>query len=262
MFCGKCGHELPSESKFCPQCGTSPAGAQPVAQTTPGRWYYSIPLIIFSLLFLPPLGVILMWAGGRFSQGVRIAVSAIATLWFLVILIPDQDRLTDGEPNTAAADTTISPSTTNVQQPGSTSQRFQIGEAFRLGDFAYQIDSVRQERVIGNEFISEQAGSDATFLLVFYAIRNDSNESRTVLSSDFKLIDGNGRSFSPDSNAEVAYSMSGGGNDLILSELHPGITERSARVFRIPLESLESKLILEVPEKGLMSTGKIYVELD
>ena len=58
MFCGKCGHELPPESKFCPQCGASPPGTQPVARTTSGKWYYSIPLIILSLLFLPPLGVI------------------------------------------------------------------------------------------------------------------------------------------------------------------------------------------------------------
>lgn len=56
-------------------------------------------------------------------------------------------------------------------------------------------------------------------------IRNNSKETTTVLSNDFKVMDHQNRSFSPYSGGSVYL-----GSDFLLSQLQPGLTKRVATV--------------------------------
>jgi hypothetical protein len=177
-----------------------------------------------------------MWLGKRFSLGARIATSAVAALWFLFVISADHD----------SKPTTPLPAGSLPSSSGATTE-YKVGQTFRLGNFSYRVDRVTQQPFIGNEFVSEQSGPEATFFLVFYTIRNDGAESKTVMTTDFKVIDAKGRTFEPDSSATTAYMMSGGNVDFLVSELHPGISKSTIQIFRVPTEVLKSKLALEIP---------------
>lgn len=128
-----------------------------------------------------------------------------------------------------------------------------VGDQFTLGDFTYVIDDVDVRRQIGNEFVNEQASSGASFVVVSFRIRNEGNETETVLSDDFKIVDQRGREFRTSSGATTALAMSGGGNDFLLSELQPGIMKESITAFEVPDDVIQSGFTLVIPQKGFSS---------
>ena len=98
-------------------------------------------------------------------------------------------------------------------------------------------------------------------MIVYFSILNNANETKVVLTDDFTLVDPQGRRYSPSSEANTALMMTSENKDFLLSELHPGVTKRTATAFEIPKDSLTSGLYLEIPEKGLLSTGKETVTI-
>lgn len=44
-------------------------------------------LVILLLIFLPPIGIYLLWQGNHFSKKARITVSVIAVIWMLLHLL-------------------------------------------------------------------------------------------------------------------------------------------------------------------------------
>ena len=84
------------------------------------------------------------------------------------------------------------------------------------------------------KYHNKEAEHGAEFLVVYYSIRNNSKETTTVLSNDFKVMDHQNRSFSLYSGGSVYL-----GSDFLLSQLRPGLTKRIATV-RSLLECLSS----------------------
>ncbi len=151
--------------------------------------------------------------------------------------------------------------TDDSSQKASSSAHRAIGESFALGDFTYRVDKVRTAHTLGNEFTHQTAAPEATYVIVYFSILNNANETKVVLTDDFTLVDPQGRRYSPSSEANTALMMTSENKDFLLSELHPGVTKRTATAFEIPKDSLTSGLYLEIPEKGLLSTGKETVTI-
>jgi hypothetical protein len=137
---------------------------------------------------------------------------------------------------------------------------YALGDEFQLGDYKYRIGSVVDRSAIGNQFTSERASDGATFVIVTYSIENCTNESQTVLSDDFKLIDARGRTFSPSSNANTALLMEDD-KDFAFSELQPGIPRQMKTAFEVPIASVAEELTLVVPKKGFFSSGEARVRI-
>ncbi len=140
-----------------------------------------------------------------------------------------------------------------------------LGDFFTLGEFKYRITEVNTTRRIGKtlfgEFVGEQASPGAVFVLVSYTIENMGSESQTVLSDDFKIEDGRGRTFKPSSDANVALLMESDDEDFLLSELQPGLPRGMKQAFELPEQAVDSPITIVVPEKGFWARGSVRVQV-
>jgi hypothetical protein len=132
-------------------------------------------------------------------------------------------------------------------------------QRFRLGDFTYEIRRCEVRTRLGSEFAPAKPSAGAVFLVVRFAIANETKKTETVLSDDFTLRDGQGREFSPASNALTALMMGGENKDFLVSEIQPGVEKESLTAFEIPKAALSTNLVLIVPEKGLLGSKTVEV---
>lgn len=135
-----------------------------------------------------------------------------------------------------------------------------IGDTFRLGDFTYRVTRIGTAGTLGAQYAHEDAGPNATFVIVQYEITNEGKETHTGLADDFEVLDSAGRKFRPSSRGSTAFMMAGGNDDFLLTELQPGITKPSVQVFEVPLTALNG-LRLRVPEKGFFGSDEVVVDL-
>src|ERR687886_792511 len=81
MYCRNCGASVPDDSAFCPRCGA--------AQHPDARSGGNLPdgLIVAALVFMLPLGLILMWTSSGWKRDTKLAISGIffPPLWLLLI---------------------------------------------------------------------------------------------------------------------------------------------------------------------------------
>lgn len=144
----------------------------------------------------------------------------------------------------------------------SSGNQLEQGQTFRLGKYSYNIGRCFYKNSIGPSGFETFPAGKAVFFVVHYSILNETQETQTVASDDFKLRDAKGRVFSPSSRALTALIMRGANKDFILSELQPGVEHQTMTAFEIPPDATVGGLILIVPEKGLMSSGKAEVVLN
>ncbi len=135
-----------------------------------------------------------------------------------------------------------------------------LGQDFKLGDFTYNVKSVQVVDAVGNGFAAKRASEGAEFVLVKYVIQNDANETRTVMTDDFRIVDAQSREFRPSSDANTALAMSGN-KDLIVSEVQPGLKRNMVTAFEMPDVAAKGTFTLVIPEKGLLGTGSVRITL-
>lgn len=136
------------------------------------------------------------------------------------------------------------------------------GQTFRLGKYSYNIGRCFYKNSIGPSGFETFPAGKAVFCVVHYSILNETQETQTVASDDFNLRDAKGRVFRPSARALTALIMRGANKDFILSELQPGVEQQTMTAFEIPPDATVGGLVLIVPEKGLMSSGKAEVVLN
>jgi hypothetical protein len=237
--CVGCSTQLADEAVFCSACGraqqaaagqpqAATPGAKPAKKMGCGTW-------VLILLGAPcTLGTCLMLASGGSGSQRREAQAAGAVAASSPAPAPRAEKKT---------------------------RQVQLGEAFALGHFAYKVAVAEKSNTIGSAYSRKRAPEGASYVVVRYGIRNDGNQTETVMASDMTVRDGKGRTFRTDSGAETALAMSEG-HDFILSELQPGITKTTAAAYLVPNDAIESGLTLVVPEKGFLGTGAVEVPLE
>lgn len=140
--------------------------------------------------------------------------------------------------------------------------QYKVGQTFTLGDFSYAIQKVKKRRCIGGRFSRTCASRGASFIVVFFGIRNDSKRTETVLTDDFRIMDAGGNTYRASSEAGTALLMSGASKDFALSELQPGLQKDSMTAFEIPDASWKEGVKLVVPEKGFLGAEEATVRLN
>jgi hypothetical protein len=133
-----------------------------------------------------------------------------------------------------------------------------LGETFQLGEFSYMVTEVKTAKNLGNQFMKEEAGEGATFLIVYFTIRNDGKETATVMKDDFEIRDTQDRTFRSSSNANTALAMSND-DDFMISELQPGLQKTTATAFEVPEDVIANNFDIVVPEKGWTGSGSLAV---
>ncbi|MGH7286096.1 MAG: DUF4352 domain-containing protein [Polyangiaceae bacterium] len=135
-----------------------------------------------------------------------------------------------------------------------------LGQAFKLGDFTYTVKNVTLYTAVGTGLAEKKASDGARFVVVDFTIRNDSNETATVLTDDFAIEDAQSRQFRPSADGNAALAMSGD-KDLALSELQPGITKNMSTAFEMPEAAAKGIITLLIPEKGALGSTVVRITL-
>jgi hypothetical protein len=151
-------------------------------------------------------------------------------------------------------------SKSELKKPRNSKTDYSLGQEFVLGDYKYVVLRFQTFSKIG-KFMVAKASANASFVVVEYTIENMSNESKTVLSDDFKLKDTSDRTYKPSSDANTAL-LEDEDKDFLLSELQPGIPKKMKQAFEIPQSSIDNGLILIVPKKGFFKSGEVKVQLN
>lgn len=220
------------------------------------KWYNKNVTVIVLLILFFPVGIYGLWKNKNFSSTIKLVITSVFGIFIIISGIGNSNR----ENSRVVQQNNVQPEKrlANSNKDIKTEKNHKIGESFQLGDFNYSINNIQRTQFIGNRFVSEQSNTGASFVIVTFSITNESNKTKTVLTDDFKILDNRGREFQPSSRANTALVMSRG-KEFVLSELQPGIPQTIQTAFEIP-DSAEN-IFLEIPEKGLFSTGKIRVAL-
>ena len=85
-----CEQPVTAEAKFCSTCGFQLDATAPAPKPAAAKWYHNVWMVLFLLFFvLGPFGLPLVWKNPRFSQAVKLLLTALMALylWMLVVLI-------------------------------------------------------------------------------------------------------------------------------------------------------------------------------
>ena len=81
-----------------------------------------------------------------------------------------------------------------------------------------------------------------------------------VSVTDFCITDSKKRTFTPSSDLTTELVLEHDA-DFLLKELQPGISKEAVQAFELPADAFDGNLMLVIPEKGFLSSGKAQVKL-
>ena len=134
---------------------------------------------------------------------------------------------------------------------------YEMLEEVHAGELTYVTNQIYADDYLEDDF--SYIETSGLFLIVDMEITNNDNESRTIDSSMFKVIDANsGSTFSPNSEAS---RLASGGTTFFLESINPEFSIEGRVAFEVP--DMDRPFILEV-DSGMMFAGgetqMIYLE--
>lgn len=158
--CPVCGREVSSQADFCPNCGQPIAGTYKRKSVSEGieadyskhgkRGYPALTILL--LIFMWPIGLIVMWATGTFMKKTRIIVTAFFACVFLITVISVEYKMNEinGDNNLSylqeAAEITTEVITTEMETETVTS-----GESDNY-DYRTMVENVIKEAIPDAKF--------------------------------------------------------------------------------------------------------------
>lgn len=162
-------------------------------------------------------------------------ISAFLGLIIIFILIGisggnDIETTSTAQPNTSDNNAATAPATTEISK---------IGDTVTDEDMAFTVNKVGTAKTIGtNPYLKKTASG--TFHIVSVKIANSGNETKTIDSSMFQVIDSKGRTFDRSSDAAIAQ-----GFDLFLKQVQPGLSITGDVTFDLPEDATELQLVVK-----------------
>lgn len=136
-----------------------------------------------------------------------------------------------------------------------------VGDVFALGELNYKVTSAATQDAVGSGYGRQSAAKGATFYVVTYTVETRGKRTVRMLIDNVALVDAQGREFLPSSKASAALAMSGGKQDLLASEIQPGLPSEQVSAFEVPIDAIQGRLVLIVTENGLGRKGRAAVAL-
>lgn len=104
---------------------------------------------------------------------------------------------------------------------------YNIGDSIQAGDFKWKITMVSTSDEVGSDYVGQKA--DGIFVILDVEVENTADSAQYFMDSNLKLIDNQGREFSP-STASIYL----GDSALIFQQINPGIIKKGKIVYDVP----------------------------
>lgn len=127
-----------------------------------------------------------------------------------------------------------------------------VGDTVELKGTAYKVTGVRTAQSVGGEFNKTQA--DGKFVIVDLTLTNLKDEPATILEDAVRLVGGNGKEYTTDTDAFAAFDN----QFTILQEIQPDLSKKVVAVYDIPPGAVRGAK-LEV--KDLFSDSRADIDL-
>lgn len=127
-----------------------------------------------------------------------------------------------------------------------------IGQAVRDGKFEFTVTKVQKGvPSVGSQYLGEKA--QGQFVLVHITIKNIGDKPQTMFDDNQQITDTSGRSFDPDSQAEISMDN----NDVWMQSINPGNAVSGILVYDMPKDAVPASIELH----DSMFSGGVKVSL-
>ncbi|QLH84987.1 DUF4352 domain-containing protein [Halosimplex pelagicum] len=134
----------------------------------------------------------------------------------------------------------------------------QVAEQFVVGDggksIRYRVADLSVQSSVGGEYISEEA--DGEFIVIDLSMTNVANESVSVSSNLYTLVDSQGREYDVDTDAMAVVE-----NPVIFEQLDPGVGKDGVLIYDVPTDQTGRELHVE-PAGTFSSASTHTVDLE
>lgn len=114
-----------------------------------------------------------------------------------------------------------------------------IGDRVTAGDWDFTVTKIKcGVKSVGDQYVGKKA--QGQFCILNLNVKNNGNEAGTLVASNQKLLDKEGRTFSSDDEASI-YADTG---QNLFEEINPGNTLKGQIVFDIPKDAKPSQATL------------------
>lgn len=137
-----------------------------------------------------------------------------------------------------------------------------IGEKVKVDDLEYTVNSVETANAVGGQYNSDNA--DGTYIVADVTVKNNGDESITIDTELFKILDGDAENGADATASSTANASGSNGNDIgfFLEELNPGNEKTGKVVFDVSGDTAQSdKTKLQV-QSGFFGTQKANIKLN
>jgi hypothetical protein len=156
------------------------------------------------------------------------------TLFIFIGLIILGGLFGNDSSNTGTQTTTTQTDNSNTNQVQEQVKTYSLGDTIQAGDFKWKITKVSTTKEIGQDiagsFFGEKA--DGIFVILDVEVENTANSAKYLTDSYIKLVDSQGREFSP--NTVAAIYLKPEGSALAFEQVNPGITKKGKIVYDVP----------------------------
>lgn len=192
--------------------------------------------------------------GKKYKQKKRgggcLRIVGIATVAFIVLIVAIVALSGGGD-----EDATVTPG--NGSENGEATDEGKtaaVGDTVELKGTAYKVTRVRTAQEVGGEFNKSQA--DGRFVIVDLTLTNLKDEPATILEDAVRLVGGNGKEYTTDTDTFAAFDN----QFTILQEIQPDLSKKVVAVYDIPPGAV-SGAKLQVKDLFSDSRGEIDLGL-
>jgi hypothetical protein len=127
-----------------------------------------------------------------------------------------------------------------------------VGDTLTLEGTAYRVTKVSTARTLGDQFTKTKA--DGKFVVVNLTLTNKKDEPATIIEDAVRLVGGNGKEYTVDTDAAFTFDNS----LLVLTDIQPDLSKKVVAVYDVSPKAVKGA-VLQV--KDLFSDSKGTIDL-
>lgn len=136
-----------------------------------------------------------------------------------------------------------------------------IGEKVKVDDLEYTVNSVKTADSVGNQYVSSNA--DGKYIVADVTVKNNGDESITIDTELFKILDGDATSGADASASTDANTSTSNPSDIgfFLEKLNPGNEKTGKVVFDVSESTAQSDKTKMQVKSGMFGNQKANIKL-
>jgi archaellum component FlaG (FlaF/FlaG flagellin family) len=143
-------------------------------------------------------------------------------------------------------------STESVVQDSQNELVARINEEVVDKDMAFTVNEVITVDSLGSNYINKNA--QGVFYVITLTVKNNGGDTKTIDSSQFQIVDGQGRKYDRSIDGQTAKGLSQGHVDLFLQQIQPSLSVTGDLVFDVAKDATDLKLLVK---DNIFSKGKM-----